>query len=116
MLQSLLYTGALQEKAQETEKYMSELTAEMEKVKLEKNKLEERNQLLEKVLSLSKQDAPPPTKGMLELVHPTYTLFIPYIYPIHTLHVPYIHCSGGCCCYCCCWVVAVVVTCLHHSK
>ncbi len=58
----------LQEKAQETEKYMSDLTAEMDKVRVEKSKLEERNQLLEKVLSLSKQDMPPPTKGILLLV------------------------------------------------
>lgn len=49
---------------------MSDLTAEMEQVKLEKSKLEERNQLLEKVLSLSKADAPAPTKNMLELVRP----------------------------------------------
>ena len=57
-----------QEKAQETEKYMSDLTAEMDTVRLEKSKLEERNQLLEKVLSLSKQDMPLPTKGILHLV------------------------------------------------
>jgi len=60
----------LQEKAQETEKYMSDLTAEMDKVRLEKSKLEERNQLLETVLSLSKQDRPLPTKGILQLVSP----------------------------------------------
>lgn len=60
----------LQEKAQETEKYMSDLTAEMDKVRLEKSKLEERNQLLETVLSLSKQDRPLPTKGILQLVRP----------------------------------------------
>ncbi len=47
---------------------MSDLTAEMDKVRVEKSKLEERNQLLEKVLSLSKQDMPPPTKGILLLV------------------------------------------------
>ncbi|KAL0032676.1 hypothetical protein WJX79_002317 [Trebouxia sp. C0005] len=55
------------EKAQEAEKYMSDLTAEMYKVRLEKSKLEERNQLLEKVLSLSKQDMPLPSKGILQL-------------------------------------------------
>ncbi|DBA98656.1 TPA: hypothetical protein ACH3X1_014438 [Trebouxia sp. C0004] len=55
------------EKAQETEKYMSDLTAEMDKVRLEKRKLEARNQLLEKVLSLSKQNMPLPTKGILQL-------------------------------------------------
>jgi len=60
----------LQEKAQETEKYMSDLTAEIDKVRLEKSKLEERNQLLETVLSLSKQDRPLPTKGILQLVPP----------------------------------------------
>ena len=58
----------LQEKAQETEKYMAELVAEIEEVRLEKGRLEERNQLLEKVLALNKQDAPLPTKGLLELV------------------------------------------------
>lgn len=55
------------EKAHETEKYMSDLTVEMDKVRLEKSKLEERNQLLETVLSLSKQDMPLPTKGILQL-------------------------------------------------
>ena len=60
----------LQEKAHETEKYMSDLTVEMDKVRLEKSKLEERNQLLETVLSLSKQDMPLPTKGILQLVQP----------------------------------------------
>ena len=49
---------------------MSDLTAEMDKVRLEKSKLEERNQLLEKVLSLSKQDMPLPSKGILQLVRP----------------------------------------------
>lgn len=59
----------MQERAQESEKYMAGLVAEMEKVRLEKLRLEERNQLLEKVLALSqKQHAPPPTKGLLELV------------------------------------------------
>ncbi len=49
---------------------MSDLTAEMDKVRLEKSKLEERNQLLETVLSLSKQDRPLLTKGILQLVQP----------------------------------------------
>ena len=47
---------------------MADLAAEIEQVRLEKTKLEERNQLLEKVLALNKQDAPLPTKGLLELV------------------------------------------------
>ena len=47
---------------------MAELVAEIEEVRLEKGRLEERNQLLEKVLALNKQDAPLPTKGLLELV------------------------------------------------
>ncbi|KAL3136137.1 hypothetical protein ABBQ32_007156 [Trebouxia sp. C0010 RCD-2024] len=60
------------ERAQESEKYMAGLVAEMEKVRLEKLRLEERNQLLEKVLALSqKQHAPPPTKGLLELTSDT---------------------------------------------
>lgn len=59
---------SVQEKAQETEKYMADLVAEIEQVKVEKTKLEERNQLLEKVLALNKQEAPLPTKGLLELV------------------------------------------------
>lgn len=58
----------MQEKAQETEKYMSELTVEMEQVRVEKGKLEERNQLLEKVLSLNKPEQAAPTTGLLELV------------------------------------------------
>ena len=58
----------MQEKAQETEKYMSELTVEMEQVRIEKGKLEERNQLLEKVLSLNKQEQAATTTGLLELV------------------------------------------------
>lgn len=59
------------EKAQETEKYMSELTVEMEQVRVEKGKLEERNQLLEKVLSLNKPEQAAPTTGLLELTPDT---------------------------------------------
>lgn len=60
----------MQERAQETEKYMAGLVAEMEKVRLEKVRLEERNQLLEKVLALNQQQqVAPPTQGLLELVH-----------------------------------------------
>ena len=59
----------LQEKAQETERYMTDLIAELDQVKLEKAQLDERNQLLEKVLALSNtQRAPLPTKGLLDLV------------------------------------------------
>ncbi|KAL3131600.1 hypothetical protein ABBQ38_007898 [Trebouxia sp. C0009 RCD-2024] len=59
------------ERAQESEKYMAGLVAEMEIVRLEKMRLEERNQLLEKVLALNQKHAPPPTKGLLELTPDT---------------------------------------------
>ena len=48
---------------------MADLIAEIDEVRLEKAQLEERNQLLEKVLALSsRQQAPVATKGLLELV------------------------------------------------
>ena len=60
--------NGMQEKAQETERQMTDLTAEMDRIQAETKKLEERNQLLEKVLSLSKIEAPAPSRGPLELV------------------------------------------------
>lgn len=59
------------ERAQETEKQMTDLTAEMETIQAETKKLEERNQLLEKVLSLNKIEAPAPSRGPLELTPDT---------------------------------------------
>ena len=59
----------MQEKAQESEKHMADLVAEMQQVRQEKARLEERNQLLEKVLALGcEQHAPLPTKGLLDVV------------------------------------------------
>lgn len=57
---------------------MADLIAEMDQVRLEKAQLEERNQLLEKVLALSsKQQAPLPTKGLLALVRcPCYHVML----------------------------------------
>ena len=48
---------------------MTDLTAEMAKVQAETKKLDERNQLLEKVLTLHKSETPPPAIGLPQLVN-----------------------------------------------
>ena len=59
---------SVQEKAQETEKYLANLLAELEQIKLETTKVEERNSLLEKVLSLNKEAPAISTKDLFVLV------------------------------------------------
>ena len=82
---------SVQEKAQETEKYLANLLAELEQIKLETTKVEERNSLLEKVLSLNKEAPAVSTKDLFVLVRSLHMHHLRLLTLCATLCIVYAH-------------------------
>lgn len=92
---------SVQEKAQETEKYLANLLAELEQIKLETTKVEERNSLLEKVLSLNKEAPAVSTKDLFVLVSCLHMHHLRLLTLCAMQYIVSAHDDGACFCVAC---------------